>query len=575
MEDLFLKIEKKVKELPKEKQGIYDLKKIKEAFDFANLAHKGQRRKSGDPYIVHPVETAIKVIDFNLDNDSVLAALLHDIPEDTSFSLKDIEKKFGSKVAFLVDGITKLGHLKYRGNKLRLESLRKMILAMAKDIRVVLIKLADRYHNMRTLDCLPENKQKRIALETLEIYAPLAYRLGMVKFAGDLEDLAFPYVYPDEFNWLVKNLEERRKPLEKYLEKITPLIKERLEKEGIKILDVHSRVKHYYSLFKKLQNYDMNFDRIYDIVALRIIVESEADCYAALGIVHKYWTPLPGRIKDYIAMPKPNGYRSLHTTVFCEEDKIVEVQIRTKEMHEEAERGIAAHWHYEALKNKKRKIKAAFAPKNDLTWVNQIREWHKQISDSSDFVESFKIDFLENRIFVLTPRGEAVDLPQGATPVDFAYMIHSDIGDHCALARVDGRVVSLDYQLKTGEVVEIITQKNKKPSESWLGFVKTAQAKRKIRAALRKKGISTFALPKTKRVEFKISVLDKPGVLNSITKVFSENKININRVVSEDSEKYPVIFIRCDLKDEGIAKKLVLRIKKIPDVREVGYKLAK
>ncbi len=572
-EQLFEKIEQKIKFLPEQKQEIYDLEKIKQAVEFAYQAHKNQKRKSGEPYIIHPIETALKIIDFNLDNNSVIAGILHDIPEDTSYSLQDIESKFGKDIAFLVDGITKLGKLKYRGNKLRIESLRKMFFAMAKDIRVVLIKLADRCHNMKTLEALPEDKQKRIALETLEIYAPLAYRLGMVQTAGNLEDLAFPYVYPDEFKWLVENMEERRKVLEKYLEKVTPLAKKRLEESGIKVLKVYSRVKHYYSLFKKLQNYDMNFDRIYDLVALRIIVADESDCYAALGVIHKYWTPLPGKIKDYIAMPKPNGYRSLHTTVFCENNKIVEVQIRTPQMHEEAEKGIAAHWHYEATKTHKKHI--AFAPKGEINWVNQIREWYQNLADSQEFIDSLKVDLFENRIFVLTPKGEAIDLPQGSVPIDFAYSIHSEIGDHCALAKVNGKVVPLDYQLKTGDVVEIVTQKNKKPSESWLSFVKTSQAKRKIRAALRKKPLFGFIKKEPLAFEFKIIVSDKPGVLNEVTKIFSEKKINISRVISEDTKKYPVILIQADLRDEKTAKNLAIKLRKLPFVKEVGLKSVK
>ncbi len=570
---LFEKIEQKIKTLPEEKRRAYDLEKIKQAVDFAYNAHKNQKRKSGEPYIIHPIETALKIIDFNLDNDSVLAGILHDIPEDTKFSLKDIESKFGKDVAFLVDGVTKLGKLKYRGNKLRIESLRKMFFAMAKDLRVILIKLADRCHNMKTLESLPEEKQKRIASETLEIYAPLAYRLGIVKAAGNLEDLAFPYVYPEEFEWIVKNMEERRKILEVYLKKITPLVKKRLEEENIKVLKVYSRVKHYYSLFKKLQNYDMDFDRIYDMVALRIIVPTEADCYAALGVVHKYWTPLPGKIKDYIAMPKPNGYRSLHTTVFCENNKIVEVQIRTPEMHEEAEKGIAAHWHYESLKNSKKNI--SFAPRKEINWINQIREWYERLSDSQEFIDSLRVDLFENRIFVLTPKGEAVDLPQGSVPVDFAYSIHSEIGDHCSLAKVNGKVVPLDYELKTGDVVEIITQKNKKPSESWLSFVKTAQAKRKIRAALRKKPIFGFIKKELRPFEFKIIVSDKPGVLNEVTKIFSEKKINIFRVISENTKKYPLILIQAELKDEKSARLLAVKLRKLPVVKEVNLKIIK
>ena len=491
---MFNLLKEKIENLPEEKRAAYNLAEIKRAFDFAEKAHRGQKRKSQDDYIIHPLSTALKIIDFGLlDNASIMAALLHDVPEDTQYSLNDIEKNFNKEIRFLVEGITKLGQIKYRGREERKLNIRNMIIAMAGDVRVILIKLADRYHNMETLDYLPPEKQKRVALETLEIYAPLAYRLGMGRVAGNLEDLAFPYVYPEEFNWLIKNLKERRKPLTKYLEGVIPLIKKRLEENEIYPLKIYYRVKHYYSLYKKLLNYDLNFERVYDIVALRIILQNKEECYQTLGIIHKYWPPLPGKIKDYIALPKPNGYQGLHTTVFCENKKKVEFQILTEEMYQKNEFGIACHWYYKEVARKKVKGKT-IPPEEELRLFNQLREWKETFlkspkKETGKLIESFKIDLLKDRIFVLTPKGEAIDLPKGATPVDFAYAIHTEIGDHCFAAKVDGKLVPLSYQLHSGEVVEIITQKKKKPSKSWLKFVKTSLAKRRIKNLLLKEKI--------------------------------------------------------------------------------------
>jgi len=374
------------------------------------------------------------------------------------------------------------------------ENLRKLFLAMAKDIRVILIKFADRLHNMKTLDALPKEKQKRIALETLEIYAPLSSRLGIGELKGQLEDLAFPYVHPKEYQEIINQVKEKYSQSKRYLEKISPLIKKTLNKKGVRVIEIHSRTKHYYSLYKKLLRYDMDWHRIYDLVALRIIVPDIENCYAALGVIHKNWKPLIGRIKDYIAIPKPNGYQSIHTTIFCQEGKITEFQIRTPQMHEEAEYGIAAHWHYTEKKGFRDYIKQAiFLKKSDkktrqlieeLTWVKQLQEWQKeQFSSPNEFINSLKIDFLKDRIFVFTPKGDIIDLPEGATPVDLAYEIHSDIGDQCAGAKVDGKMTALSEQLQNGQVIEIITQKNKKPSRDWLKFVKTSQAKKRIKSA--------------------------------------------------------------------------------------------
>ncbi|MBI2515052.1 bifunctional (p)ppGpp synthetase/guanosine-3',5'-bis(diphosphate) 3'-pyrophosphohydrolase [Candidatus Wolfebacteria bacterium] len=463
---------------------------LRRAFLFAEKAHEGQKRKTGEPYFKHVVKTAMKLIQWRLDPPTIAAGLLHDVIEDTPHGLGEIKKEFGEEIAFLVEGVTKIGHVKYRGAKTQAENLRKMVLALSRDLRVVLVKLADRLHNMQTLAALPPPKQKRIALETYEIYAPLAYRLGMQSLAGELEELAFPFLYPEDYDWLIQNVKEKYEEREKYLrEKVLPVIEKTLADNKIKVLEIDFRAKRYASLYKKLQRYDMNLDQIYDLVAMRIIVPTVEDCYAALGVIHQLWPPLPGRIKDYIALPKPNGYKSLHTTVFCVDNHPTEFQIRTQKMHEQAENGIAAHWLYEEEKETGdyRSRQPMFADKKELAWVEQLREWQKEFSDSENFLDSLKIDFFRDRIFVITPKGAVIDLPSGATPVDFAYHIHSDIGDQCSGARVNSRIVSLDYKLQSGDVVEILIQKGKRPSESWLASVKTELAKKHIRANVREK----------------------------------------------------------------------------------------
>lgn len=465
------------------------LDSLRRAFILAKTAHASQSRHSGEPYFNHAYATAIKLIEWGLDAPTIVAGLLHDVVEDTPFSLEHIKKDFGEEIAFLVEGVTKLGHVKYRGEEAHAENLRKMILALSQDLRVVLIKLADRLHNMKTLSVLPPQKQKRVALETYEIYAPLAYRLGMQDLAGELEDLAFPYLYPKEYRWLRTEVKEKYEERERYLRKVEPLLLKALEEGEIKIEKIDYRAKRYSSLWKKLKRYDMNLEQIYDLVAMRIIVHTIEDCYAALGIIHKLWPPLPGRIKDYIALPKPNGYQSIHTTVFCVDNRPTEFQIRTLKMHDEAENGIAAHWVYERAKDSSEYLerRPIFAAKKELAWVNQLREWQKEFPDSEDFLDSLKIDFFRDRIFVITPKGEVKDLPAGSTPVDFAYQIHSAIGDSCCGAKVNNHIVPLGYQLQSGDVVEILVQKSKKPSESWLKTVKTETAKKRIRSVLREK----------------------------------------------------------------------------------------
>ena len=471
---------------------------ILRAYHFASKAHYGQKRRSGEDYINHCLGTAETLVGLKLDKETIIAALLHDVLDDTKVTPKKIEKEFGEEVLMLVRGVCKIGKIKYRGQERMTENLRKLFLAMAKDIRVILIKLADRLHNMKTLSALPKEKQQRIALETLEIYAPLAYRLGIGEIKGQLEDIAFSYVHPNEYNEIVKQVKNKYVQWENHLKEIIPLVRKTLAKKGIKVIEIHSRTKHYYSLYKKLLKYDMDWHRIYDLIALRIIVPDIESCYAALGIIHKKWRPLIGRIKDYIAISKPNGYQSLHTTIFCQKGRITEFQIRTPKMHEEAEYGIAAHWHYSENKNlkdyitekilkQKSKRKPEEELKKELIWVKQLQEWQKEkFSSSQEFIDALKIDFLKDRIFVFTPNGDVIDLPEGATPIDFAYQIHSDIGDQCVGVKINGKLSPISEPLQNGQLIEVMTQKNKKPNRDWLKFVKTNQAKSRIKTWFRK-----------------------------------------------------------------------------------------
>lgn len=456
---------------------------IEGAFLFSQKAHEGQKRVSEDPYFIHAYATGVTLMKWGLDAETISAGLLHDVAEDTPIGIEGIRKEFGDNIAFLVDGVTKLGKIKYRGKESQVENLRKMFLAMAEDIRVVLIKLADRIHNMQTLQYLPPNKQLRIAKETLEIYAPLGYRLGMGEIKGILEDMCFPYVYPEEYQKLLIKLGNRIKEASQYLEKLKPIILQELKKEGVEPISINTRTKHIYSLWKKLQKPDINgnLNKLYDLAAVRIIVDSVEQCYHVLGIIHKIWKPLPGMIRDYIAVPKPNGYQSIHTTIFATEGKIIEVQIRTAKMHEEAENGVAAHWAYS---EQGKPGTGGIANRKSLEWVKQLKDWQSNVTGSDEFMESLKIDIFKHRIFVFTPMGDVIDLPEGATPIDFAYAVHTDVGNHCMGAKVNEKMVALDKKLNNWDVVEVITSKSKKPSVGWLDFAKTSQARSKIRVAL-------------------------------------------------------------------------------------------
>lgn len=459
-----------------------DESQIRDAFSFAEEAHAGQFRATGEPYVMHCVATAMTLAGMNLPPSMIIAGLLHDVPEDTERTLEDIEKRFGPEVAGMVAGITKLGKLKYRGIERYIENLRKMFLAMAQDVRVVIIKFADRLHNLETLDVIPPKKAYRVALESLQIFAPIAGRLGMGDMKGQIEDASFRYVYPKEYEWTKMLATTTGAGKQKYLAEIMKRTKGILEHAGLKNIEVHGRAKHVYSLYRKLLKNDRDISRIYDLNAVRIIVPTVADCYAALGVIHGTWTPLKGRIKDYIAQPKPNGYSSLHTTVFCEDGEIVEFQIRTPEMHRVAEYGIAAHWQYD-----ERKLKAASGIERaeDTRWMEQLAELNKEISDRKQYIsalEEMKIDVFRDRIFVFTPKGDVIDLPEDSSPVDFAYAIHTEIGDKCTSAKVNDEMTSLDHPLKSGDIVEIVVDKSRKaPNPDWLSFVKTRHARSRIR----------------------------------------------------------------------------------------------
>ncbi|NLA11907.1 MAG: bifunctional (p)ppGpp synthetase/guanosine-3',5'-bis(diphosphate) 3'-pyrophosphohydrolase [Firmicutes bacterium] len=448
---------------------------VERAYDVARRAHSGQRRESGESFISHPLGVAKILAELGLDLTTIVAGLLHDVVEDTAVTLAEIRELFGEETAALVDGVTKLSRLDFASREeQQAETLRKMFIAMAEDIRVVLIKLADRTHNLRTLHYLDSRRQQEIARETMEIYAPLAHRLGIYKIKWELEDNAFRYIQPGAYYGLVDKLAKKRREREQFINRLINIIQKRLEAVGM-TAEISGRPKHLYSIYYKMKEQDKDLSEIYDLTAIRVIVDSVKDCYGVLGTVHAIWKPIPGRFKDYIAMPKPNMYQSLHTTVVAAENELVEIQIRTWEMHRTAEYGIAAHWRY------KEKITDEREFDQKLAWLRQLLEWQQDYRDARDFIENLKLDLFADEVFVFTPRGDVIDLPAGSIPIDFAYKIHTDVGNSCTGSRVNGRLVPLDYILKTGDIVEIITGKHSSPSRDWLNMVKSAQAKTKIR----------------------------------------------------------------------------------------------
>ncbi|MET0406134.1 MAG: bifunctional (p)ppGpp synthetase/guanosine-3',5'-bis(diphosphate) 3'-pyrophosphohydrolase [Cystobacter sp.] len=460
-----------------------DLDIIKKAYVYSAKVHQGQLRKSGEPYLIHPLEVAGLLAELKLDEASIVTGLLHDTIEDTLATAEELTELFGPEVAQLVDGVTKLSKFSASATlsqeEKQAENFRKMIIAMAQDIRVILVKLADRTHNMRTLDHMSEEKQRRIAQETLDIYAPLANRLGISWVKTELEDLSFRYVKPQDYFALQDKIGRRKKEREKYIDDVSTLINTKLAERGLKG-EVSGRFKHVYSIYKKMKSQGIEFEQIHDVIAFRIITNSMPACYEALGLVHQLWKPVPGRFKDFIAIPKPNMYQSLHTTVVGPLGERIEVQIRTPDMHKVAEEGIAAHWAY-------KEGKALSVSKDDekFAWLRQLMEWQQDLKDPKEFLETVKVDLFTDEVFVFTPRGDVKSLPRGATPVDFAYAIHSDVGGRCVGSKVNGKIVPLRYKLKNGDTVEVLTSPQAHPSKDWLTFVKTSRAQQRIRAFIK------------------------------------------------------------------------------------------
>ena len=460
-----------------------DSKLIRKVYNYAKAHHEGQLRKSGEPYIIHPIAVANILADLELDMEVIAAGLLHDVVEDTPHTYEDIKELFGKDIADLVDGVTKLGKIKYQTKEeSQAENLRKMFLAMAKDIRVILIKLADRLHNMRTLKYMPEEKAKYKAKETLEIYGGIAHRIGISKIKWELEDLALKYIDPEGYRELAEKITMKRSQRQEYIDKIVRLLQDKFKEVDIDC-EVSGRPKHFYSIYKKMKKKHKTFEEIYDLTAVRIIVNTVKDCYAVLGMVHTMWIPMPGRFKDYIAMPKPNLYQSLHTTVIGPDGEPVEIQIRTHEMHEIAENGIAAHWKY------KEGITGSHDAKMEqkLKWLRQMMEWEKDVQDPHEFLDALKDDVFNSQVYVFTPRGDVIELPAGSTPIDFAYRVHTNVGNKCTGAKINGKIVPINYKLQNGEIVEVITSANSPgPSRDWLSIVQTPTARNRIRQWFKK-----------------------------------------------------------------------------------------
>jgi GTP pyrophosphokinase len=499
-------------------------KKIREVYDLAADLHKEQKRDSGEPYIMHPLAVASILASLHMDDTTIMAGLLHDVVEDTDMTLEDIRKLYGDDMVVLLDGVTKLSKLEFRSKRERqVENLRKMFLAMSKDIRIIIIKLADRLHNMRTLSTHhSELRKKEIALETQEIFAPLAHRLGIYKIKWELEDLCLRYLEPEAYANLVEQITMKRDEREQFLNEVCETIKKNLDEAHISC-EISGRPKNFYSIYRKMQRQNKPLNEIYDIHAVRVLVDTVKDCYGALGVVHTLWKPMPGRFKDYIAMPKANMYQSLHTTVIGPAGRPVEVQIRTYEMHNVAEYGIAAHWKYKEGKVGLDNSSASREVDKRLNWMRQMLDWQKEVSDASEFVENVKGDlFGEQSVFVFTPAGDVIELPYGSTPIDFAYRVHTQVGHQCVGAKVDGRIVQLDTTLQNGNIVEILTTRGTGPSRDWLKIVKTNQAKNKIRQWFRKEGRDEFAVQKGR------SMLEKEALKNNmdIATMFKTEQLN-------------------------------------------------
>jgi len=503
-----------------------DVDLLEKAYLFAANAHRGQMRKSGDPYFIHPTSVAGVIAELKLDVASICAGLLHDVAEDTEVSIPEIESGFGREIAQLVDGVTKLGNLSFQSKEdKQAENFRKMLVAMARDIRVLLIKLCDRLDNMRTMDSMKQEAQERISRETMEIYAPLANRLGISWMKSELEDLAFRYLEPDGFNSLSQKIARTQKEQDAYIAEVVKAIELRLAEHGFAV-NVSGRSKHLYSIFRKMKSQDCDYEQVYDVLAFRVLTESVADCYAALGVIHSKWTPVPGRFKDYIALPKPNMYQSLHTTVIGPGHERIEVQIRTHEMHRVAEQGIAAHWRYKERHQGPGGGVAEDEAKK-FTWLRQLMEFQKDLKDPAEFIDSVKVDLFQDEVYVFTPKGEVRVFPRGATPIDFAYGVHTQVGDHCIGARINGAIVPLRYKLRNGDSVEILTSPNQHPSKDWLDFAVTSRAKSKIRNFIRAEERDRSRKLGEELLERE---LHKAGV--SLSKLV-KNELEIKRVVED------------------------------------------
>lgn len=553
-----------------------ELGQIIKAYRFGESAHEGQLRNSGEKFFIHPVNVAMILADLNMDTATIIAGLLHDVVEDTKISYEMIVEEFGEEVANIVDGVTKLKKLKYKTKQEnQAENLRKMVLAMSKDIRVIIVKLADRLHNMRTLEYMTAEKKKEKALETLEIYAPLAHRLGISKIKWELEDLSLRYLEPEKYYNLVEKVSKRRKEREEFIHNIIGTLKEKLDDVNIEN-QIDGRPKSFYSIYKKMEYQHKEFEQIFDLTAIRILVDNIKDCYGVLGIVHTLWKPLPRRFKDYIAMPKPNMYQSLHTTVIGDKGEIFEVQIRTYEMHKTAEYGIAAHWKYKEGISKTENFD------EKLTWLRQLLEWQNDLQDPKDFMETLKIDFFTDEVFVFTPKGDVINLPVGSTPIDFAYRVHTDVGNTCVGAKIDGRIVPLNYKLKNGNIVEVITSANSSgPSRDWLKIVKSTQAKSKIKQWFKTKDKDTnrikgkeilekelkrqgYILSEILREEWLESIA-KRGSISNIDDLYASigyGNISVNQVITKLKDFYN------DFYKDRIAEKVIEEKSKKQNVKK-------
>ncbi len=520
---------------------------LRKAYQFSAEAHSGQLRSSGDPYLIHPTEVAQILADLHLDLPSIITGLLHDTVEDTHATLEQIQKEFGKDIAELVDGVTKLSKITFKtSEEKQAENFRKMILAMAKDIRVILVKLADRLNNMRTLEHLIPIKQKTIAQETLDIYAPIANRLGISWIKLELEDLCLRYLHPDVYYRLAQKVAKTKREREKYIEEVAAILVERLEEYDIQA-QVSGRAKHFYSIFKKMERRKVEYEQVFDIIAFRIVVDNITECYKSLGVIHAAYKPVPGRFKDYIAMPKANAYQSLHTTVIGPNGERIEIQIRTQDMHQVAEGGIAAHWKYKEGKFDSRSHE-------NVEWVNRLLEWHKDLTDPNEFLETVKIDLFAEDVFVFTPKGEVKQLTHGATPLDFAYAVHTDVGNKCVGAKVNGKIVPLKHRLKSGDTIEIVTSPSQTPSKDWLKIVKSSRAKAKIRSYIKEQErhrafkLGKELLDKTLRpFGHTLSKLEKSGELLKAGQNYnirSEDELYIalgyGRITPEDMIKFLV-----------------------------------